>query len=352
MKDLSKMTPEERKRYFEEQKDLLLGNLCRKVLVELVSFGVGIRIPVFDILKDAKDFNVSMLIFENEELKKMKEKIRYEIEKASGGLKSMAGYYLDEEQVLRIAAMVDEANKKGALRAEEFINHYDEHLEAFLKYVEEVCLANKKGKRETKKIVEAAKKSFPSKHRIRRGCLTLHVDVDGPQAFETLSDEIKLLVLEGREQRYFLLEMQKLCKACADVTTDLLTFVHHIANGNPIPAGSPSTEKRRATYGTLARFREDIVALREIHSVDYEGRFADITDFLNNVPKLINEPTKYIDVALIGFCRLYVSLGIVDFFPFDVSEKKSAGYSREIVEMYGEDPSNAFKLLFEAASAM
>ena len=333
--------------YQTKMQGLLNGNIACKLLVTYSTTGLSFSTPT-GIVKGASALKEYYPIFNNEELKRLKEQIRYTLRRFTNNTgNNDFGYYLTEEQTLEVIALVNQANEIGAEEAKRFIEHYDENKAAFGRELERICLANKKGKRETKQIVQEALRRYPSKIRIARGHIELHVDVDGTTTFHNLGEAMQLYVLQQRENTNEVLKRSAIAGYCNEVVKNLLIFANHLVEGNPIPTGHPSSLKRKATYGTLASFNETVDALHAANCAEFDHQFSDVYDFVKYRSKIAERPADYVDAALIGFCRLYVSLGMQDYFPYDVAEKKKTGYCREIVEDYGSDPANAFRLLFD-----
>ena len=316
----------------------ILRNVNTANSVVLVSTGTTARyfeIPV-QILKnstDGKNVNQVLTVYANTAMSRGISQIRAYLERRCRYKDVFSRYALDESFVNEFIEKVNFVNTEIEEEAEAFVADYETHRKETEDAIIAICAANKR-KGQAKGIVKKAMSRYPSKQQILNGSVTYIMDTDGSEAYEGLQKATKDLVDASRARVFEANRCAHLSHRCNPVFESLFKFSKQIVENGKL-------------HGiTVTAFLDAVEVLRIANKTEFASPLPDLTDFLNNAGKAIDDPDIYIDAMIMGFSRFYASQGMLDYIPYDVA--MATGYTREIIEDIGNDPNNSFVILFKS----
>lgn len=316
----------------------LANNTGNLVYVSLHMTGQSFQISV-KILKESsegKSISQTMIAYRNAAMARGVGNIYSYLERMCRYKDLHGRFALDEAHVPEFVDRLNRVNDEVNAEAQQFLDTYDERRAETEDLIMDLCIKNKR-KRNAKNIISNAMRGYPSKNQVMSGHIYYTMDTDGTEAYEELSPETKSLVDASRIYEAEYNRCQHLASRCSPVFECLLKFLKQVM------------EKGKLNGCTVTSYLNATDELKVANETEFSAPLPDITDFLNNSGKVLDEPAKYIDYMIWGFIRFYVTQGMIDYIPFEAATP--VGYCREIVEEIGENPKNSFSLLLEDSLA-
>lgn len=294
-----------------------------------------IRPEILKPTKDGKIIDQTSKVFQNTTLSREISSIRRFLEERSAAISRTNRetiYSIAEAFVDEFIEKVNSVNEKASKESQDFCDNYETHKKETESLIRESCIANRR-KSNANAIVKKAMEQFPSKGEILSSRVIFTIDADIAN-YENLQKTTKDLVDETRS-----LQAEKdRCNRVAHRVGPVLEALFR--------ASKQMIERGKIHGTTITSYLEAVEVLRIANQFEFASPLPDLTDFLNNAGKAIDDPDTYIDAMIMGFSRFYVSQGMLDYIPYDVSIE--AGYNREIIEDIGNDPNNSFGILFKS----
>jgi DNA-binding Lrp family transcriptional regulator len=296
----------------------------------LVKTGIhmgSVCIPVRDMLK-GENIYVNKRVYQNHALATGIANINGFLAEVAYAKNLMDCYVVYECCLEELMRRVDEVNAEVLREAEDFVAHYDEHVEAFVESITKNCVDNRK-KKMAKNIISDALSRYPSKDKILSSKLVVIFDTDGTEAYEDLLASTRELVdnsrlVQAEHNRCFHLSAK-----CTPIIENLYKFSHQILEG-------------KLHGGTINSYNTAVDILRIANTVELSSPLPELEAFLSVANYAVDNPALTVDRLLMGFISFFYNQGMIDYIPYDVIGE---AYSPGIVEAVGQDANNSFAVI-------
>ncbi len=236
-------------------------------------------------------------------------------------------YTIDESFVPEFLDRLAAANASIAAEQKAYVDHYDEHKEAFRQELIATCKGNRKVKY-SKAIIDATMKRFPTAEQIRSGKIIY--TIESPSDYEQLLEATRNLVDESREKEACEKRIEHINRRCSPVIENLVKFSHQILENSKLHGGTITSYNLAVENLMTANEREKL-------------HLPELSEFVKISSYAVDYPMQSIDLLLMGFMRFYYTQGMLDVVPYDILD----GYDRDLVESVGKDAENSFSAIAE-----
>lgn len=271
----------------------------------------------------------SMTVYRNASVGRWAANINDYLSRAARFMDQFDRYVLDEAFVEEFVKRVATANEEIKAEAEAYVLNYEQHREEFEEKIRQVCKENRKLK-QSRVIIAAAMKKFPTKGQILSSCITYTMDTDGTEAYEQLLQATKDLVDQSKLEQAEQNRCRHLANRCSPVLENLIKFSHQIANDSKLHGG------------TVTSYNNAVEDLKIANEVELSVPLPEISEFIKIASYAVDCPLLSIDPLIMGFMRFYYTQGMLDYIPYKSLDET---YSRELVEDVGKDANNSFSAI-------